>query len=118
MPSSLLANCNPLLNNLIIYRFLRVNKSIIAQTFLKLDYHGARVKIFKSNCPSLIKLSGTIIKETHGTFTIFVSGGKIVGTDLDFKLFCTFFRCPEARLEFINHPGVKWFSIKRNSTYR
>ncbi|XP_057340722.1 ribonuclease P protein subunit p29 [Microplitis mediator] len=42
----------------------------INQKIMKSDFHGAKVKVVKSKCPSLIDIQGIIVQDTKNTFRI------------------------------------------------
>ncbi|KAG8038475.1 hypothetical protein G9C98_006171 [Cotesia typhae] len=42
----------------------------ISQKIMKSDFHGAKVKVVKSKCPSLIDIQGIIVQDTKNTFRI------------------------------------------------
>lgn len=52
----------------------KTNWENINQQLIKADFHGAKISIDKSKCPSLIGLTGIIIQDTKSTF-------RICGTD-------------------------------------
>ncbi|ORY85003.1 Rof/RNase P-like protein [Protomyces lactucae-debilis] len=45
---------------------------------LKADYHGARVTVIQSSCPSHVFTTGIVIKETRNTFVIGTASGRVV----------------------------------------
>jgi ribonuclease P protein subunit POP4 len=45
---------------------------------LKADYHGARVTVVQSSCPSHVFATGIVIKETRNTFDIGKGTGRVV----------------------------------------
>lgn len=47
---------------------------LVSQHLMKADYHGAKVKVIKSKCPSVVGLEGIIIQDTKNTF-------RLLGTD-------------------------------------
>lgn len=42
----------------------------INQQLIKADFHGAKISVIKSKCPSLVGISGIIIQDTKNTFRI------------------------------------------------
>lgn len=50
---------------------------IVSQKLMKLDYHGARITVIKSKCPSVVGLEGIIMQDTKNTFRL-VSKGDII----------------------------------------
>ncbi|KAK2580258.1 hypothetical protein KPH14_012509 [Odynerus spinipes] len=42
----------------------------INQQLMKADFHGAKISVVKSKCPSLVGISGIIVQDTKNTFRI------------------------------------------------
>lgn len=43
---------------------------IVSQHLMKADYHGAKVTVIKSKCPSTVGIVGIIIQDTKNTFRL------------------------------------------------
>ncbi|XP_003706349.2 ribonuclease P/MRP subunit POP4 [Megachile rotundata] len=46
------------------------NWEIVNQQLIKADFHGAKISVFASKCPSLVGLNGIVIQDTKNTFRI------------------------------------------------
>lgn len=46
----------------------------INQQLMKADFHGAKISVVKSKCPSLVGINGIIVQDTKNTF-------RVCGTD-------------------------------------
>lgn len=58
---------------------------------LKADYHGARIKVVQTACPSMLFICGIVIKETRQTFVVSTEKNQIKtipkrGTIFEFEL--------------------------------
>lgn len=42
----------------------------VNQQLIKADFHGAKISIDKSKCPTLVGLTGIVIQDTKNTFRI------------------------------------------------
>ncbi|KAK0164993.1 hypothetical protein PV328_003553 [Microctonus aethiopoides] len=43
---------------------------MINQRLMKADYHGAKISVIRSKCPSLIGITGLIVQDTKNTFRV------------------------------------------------
>jgi ribonuclease P protein subunit POP4 len=50
----------------------------INQHLIKADYHGAKVTVIRSKCPSTVGLQGIIIQDTKNTFILLNRENKVI----------------------------------------
>ena len=43
---------------------------IVNQKIMKADYHGAKISVIRSKCPSLVGIHGIVLQDTRNTFRI------------------------------------------------
>lgn len=49
----------------------------ISQTILKSDYHGAKVKVIRSKCPSMVGAGGIVLLDTKHTWQVIGKDNKL-----------------------------------------
>lgn len=49
---------------------LESNWEVVSQKIMKADYHGAKISVIRSKCPSLVGVSGIILQDTKNTFRL------------------------------------------------
>lgn len=49
---------------------LESNWETVNQKIMKADYHGAKIFVIRSKCPSLIGVNGIILQDTKNTFRL------------------------------------------------
>ncbi|ODV88796.1 hypothetical protein CANCADRAFT_14814, partial [Tortispora caseinolytica NRRL Y-17796] len=54
------------------------NVDLMLQKIAAADYHGAKVTVVQSTCPSMIGISGTVVMEGRSVLAITNNGTKIV----------------------------------------
>lgn len=42
----------------------------INQQLIKADFHGAKISVVKSKCPSLVGINGIVVQDTKNTFKV------------------------------------------------
>ena len=42
----------------------------VNQKIMKADYHGAKISVIRSKCPSLVGIQGIILQDTRNTFRV------------------------------------------------
>lgn len=52
------------------HNLMDVNWENINQQIIKADFHGAKISVVKSKCPSLVGISGIVVQDTKNTFRI------------------------------------------------
>lgn len=52
----------------------------VNQQLMKADYHGAKISVVKTKCPSLARMQGIIIQDTKNVFRI-ISPDNIIRSE-------------------------------------
>ena len=58
----------------------------ISQRLMKADYHGAKVTVVRSKCPSLVGIEGIIVQDTKCTFRI-LSEDNLIRSKLSIEVY-------------------------------